>query len=851
MFTGMGKFDMILRPYRFDLMQGFFSKRVFPWFFARVEISPEHLKKWRGLVSRGVVVPLLDSPSRVDFLALYYLYQNKGGNYPRFPMGISMIPWISIKGWAAHLIGYTSWILKKVCIFDPFSPEDGKEVDRLGRVPFTLYIHPAGSYVQRCLNFRMNPLEAIVRYQRRCSLPIYLVPHLLIYDVLPQTEKRSLYTAFWGRLATPKWTLRTKNILMRKGIQVRLGTPIDVQRILRQYNSQSDIALSREIHRSAAAILDKKMRGISGPPLPSRDRMITQLLEDPDLWKFIEKKSREQGKSSDEIAKRARNYASEIASDLRPSYVKQWEKVLRWVWQSLYDGVDINREAQQRLRRIARNYPIIYIPSHKSHIDYFLLSFILYEMNLPLPLIAAGTNLSFWPVGPIFRRSGAFFIRRTFRNNPLYGEVFYFYLRELIREGIPIEFFIEGGRSRTGKLIFPKKGMISMILRAFFEGAAPDIYFVPTAISYEKIVEEENYIRELRGDEKRKEKMWDLFRIRKIFRKRYGTVYVRFGTPVSLKRYLHKNKIHTLPESIERRRVLYQSAADDIIRDINKAMVVTPSSLVAAALLSYVDRSVGQFEIIETAKLYLRILRDLGADFPFVDEEVLHSISRSIRLFMQDGVLCKGHNFDSDNPQYFVPLDKRIHLEFSKNMMVSHLAPLSLYCWVIQAPSEEVFSSNYQAFNFLFYLFRHEFLMFPDSPMHWYRLGHARLGGVSVREVQKLRQLTTSALEGYFVGASYTLKDGLKVPLKENRFIQEMIRWGKDMVETEQVRCPESVTSAILQGWLRVASEKGIIAVAEEGELRRRRERMIERGPNFQKVREVVGSLNILLSVRP
>jgi len=194
----------------------------------------------------------------------------------------------------------------------------------------------------------------------------------------------------------PRWTLRMKSLLMRKRIQVRLGTPIDIQRFLKQYPGLSDTALAREVHRAAVTILDKKLRGLSGPSLPSRDRMVTQLLEDPELWRFLEEMSEETEKPVEELAQKARNYASEIAADLRPSYVKQWEKVLRWVWQSLYDGVDINEEAEQRLRRIARNYPIIYVPSHKSHIDYFLLSYVLFQMNLPLPLIAAGINLSFW-----------------------------------------------------------------------------------------------------------------------------------------------------------------------------------------------------------------------------------------------------------------------------------------------------------------------------------------------------------------------------------------------------------------------------------------------------------------------
>ena len=840
-----------LKPYRFDLLQGFVAKYLFPWLFTHVEISPDHLKKWRRLVARGVVIPVLDFPSRIDFLTLYHLYRNKGGNYPRFPIGVSMFPWVSIRGIFVFLRASLIWVFKKICLFDPFAAGQEGEIAKLGRVPFTLHIHPTGAYLRRCLSLRATPLESIVRYQRGCDLPIYLVPHLIIYDFFPPTEKKSLYTAFWGKVSMPKWTLRMKSLLMRKRIQVRFGTPIDVRRFLKQHPELSDTALAREIHRAAVTILDKKLRGISGPSLPSRERMVTQLLEDPELWRFLEEMSEKSQKPVEELARKARNYANEIAADLRPSYVKQWEKILRWVWQSLYDGVDINEEAEQRLRRIARNYPVIYVPSHKSHIDYFLLSYVLYEMNLPLPLIAAGINLSFWPVGPIFRRSSAFLIRRSFRDNPLYAEVFYSYLRELIREGVPLEFFIEGGRSRTGKLILPKKGMLSMIFRALFEKAATDIYVVPTAVSYERIVEEEGYIRELKGDEKRKERTRDLLRIRKIFRKRYGTVYVRFGKPVSLKRYLQSRQIESLPESVEQRQNLYQKAADDIVLAIQKAMAVTPSSLLAAALLSFRGRGMRHSEIMETADLYLRLLKEVGAEFPKKSEEMKQALSRSLELFMQDNVLQKGIEIDAADPTYFVPPEKRIHLEFSKNMMVIHLAPLSLYSWSLVPTPEEVAKSPYQVFVFLHQIFKYEFLMFSESPLHWTRQGHALLKSLSEKEIVKLRNLTMSALEGYFVAATYTMKESWEKPVGEKRLVRDMISFGKEMIATSQIVCPESVTSATFHGWIRIALERKILGVVpeKEGQPQKRRERLIEKGENFREVGEITGILDSLLSL--
>lgn len=277
---------------------------------------------------------------------------------------------------------------------------------------------------------------------------------------------------------------------------------------------------------------------------------------------------------------------------------------------------------------------------------------------------------------------------------------------------------------------------------------------------------------ELRGGEKRREEKWDLFKIRKIFRKRYGTVFVRFGTPISLKRYLGKNNVKMLPESVERRRELYQRAADDVQR----AIAVTPSSLVAAALLSHIDRSISRSKVIETSELYLKILEDLKADFHLKGEDVWAALLRSLDLFTQDGVVRKGVEIDREDLSYFVPLEKRIHLEFSKNMMVAHLAPISLYAWAARASQRNRSVSPYQVFSLLFHLLRYEFFLPVEHPMQWYKLGHAKLEDLPDEGVQTLCHLTLSTLEGFLVGSSYILRGMQDEQVKEKGLVREMIR---------------------------------------------------------------------------
>ena len=147
---------------------------------------------------------------------------------------------------------------------------------------------------------------------------------------------------------------------------------------------------------------------------------------------------------------------------------------------------------------------------------------------------AAGINLSFWPLGPLFRGAGAYFIRRSFDDNEVYKAVFRSYLKFLIREGYTQEFFIEGGRTRTGKMLTPKLGMLTAIVNAFTQGVRRDLYFVPISIHYGRIPEEEAYRREVSGEEKERESLGALLRARSVLKRRYGTVYVSFADPISL-----------------------------------------------------------------------------------------------------------------------------------------------------------------------------------------------------------------------------------------------------------------------------------------------------------------------------
>src|SRR5690554_636021 len=198
-------------------------------------------------------------------------------------------------------------------------------------------------------------------------------------------------------------------------------------------------------------------------------------------------------------------------SDYAYTAIRFLELVLSWFWNKFYDGIKVNN--LDGVREIAHGHEIIYVPCHRSHIDYLLMSYLLFTNGLTPPHIAAGINLNMPVIGGLLRRGGAFFMRRSFRGNPLYASVFNEYLHTLFTKGFPVEYFVEGGRSRTGRMLQPKTGMLAITLRSYLRSSRLPIAFVPVYIGYERVLEGRTYLGELRGAAKKKESIGDLFRV--------------------------------------------------------------------------------------------------------------------------------------------------------------------------------------------------------------------------------------------------------------------------------------------------------------------------------------------------
>ena len=323
------------------------------------------------------------------------------------------------------------------------------------------------------------------------------------------------------------------------------------------------------------------------------------------------------------------------------------DRFLRWLWNKLYQGIQV--ENADRVRKLAlEGHEIVYVPCHRSHIDYLLLSYVLYHQGLVTPHIAAGINLNFWPVGGMFRRGGAFFIRRTFKGNRLYSTIFREYLSELFHRGYAVEYFIEGGRSRTGRLLAPKTGMMSMTLQALQQQQSRPITIVPVYVGYEHVLEVDTYAKELRGAAKEKENAGLVLRVIKKLRN-LGKGYVNFGEPITLNAYLNQN-FPEWKEPPEDRPQWFNKAVDavshQVMVNINKAAAVNAMNLTGTALLSSRQRALSREQLLEQLSSYQQLLQNV----PYSDDVVVPAEKPEIMLdhvlsLDRVGILVEKDNF--------------------------------------------------------------------------------------------------------------------------------------------------------------------------------------------------------------
>jgi len=443
-----------------------------------------------------------------------------------------------------------------------------------------------------------------------CS-DIQIVPVTVLIGRAPENE-----SGFFKVLFSENWDLGGRfrrfftTIVNGRATMVQFGQPLMLDQI--RAETDDDGQALAKLSRVLRVHFKRVRTAAIGPDRSHRRTLVETVVKSEAVQASVEAKARRDGISHDKAEDAARSYAREIAADYSYTLVRIAEMLLTWFWNRIYRGVEVKHF--RNFRETSPGHEVVYVPCHRSHIDYLLLSYLLYNRGFVPPHIAAGVNLNMPLIGPILRRGGAFFLRRSFRSQPLYAAVFNQYVSLILSKGVSLEYFIEGTRSRTGRLLPPRAGMLSITVRAFLRAQNRPLMFQPVYIGYEQLAEGSSYISELSGQQKKPESLSDFRNLINILRKDYGEVTVSFGDPIMLNGLLdaHAPDWQSEGYSMDSKPPWLPGVIDDlsqqIMVNINRSAHVNPINLLATSLLAGRKHALDEGDLSRLLELFKAIM---------------------------------------------------------------------------------------------------------------------------------------------------------------------------------------------------------------------------------------------------
>ena len=486
---------------------------------------------------------------------------------------------------------------------DPYRAGFMREEIQKGTPAFIALVEKRDFY-RRFIKSRTDPIHHLIDIQRSWERPICIIPQLLLFSKHPASTWPTLTDIFFGSPQKPG-KLRRLATLFRKPerIFIEVSDPINLKHYLQaaENRGRSVEYLALKLRRDLMSQINAHRKSITGPTIKTPEEIKQEILTSEELRKFMATYAKRREMTIAQSRREALGYVDEIAANYSPSFISIMHRIMGRFLKTLFESVTFSAEALATIKRVSRRGPIIFMPAHKSHMDSLLLSFTLYDNHMPCPHVFAGKNLAFWPMAPLFRRVGAFFVRRSFKGAVFYAKVFSAYIFQVLKEGFNIAVYIEGTRSRSGKLLQPQLGMLSILLNAYFEGACKDLIFVPVFIAYDRIPDEGAYLHEISGGKKSPENFRQMLKAKTILKNRYGRVHLNFGQPLALNDMLAEAGLTGAVLSSKQQNSLCRHIGAQMMNAIDRQTMVTPQSLVAGALLS------GGKEIVSRKELTFRI----------------------------------------------------------------------------------------------------------------------------------------------------------------------------------------------------------------------------------------------------
>lgn len=522
---------------------------------------------------------------------------------------------------------------------------------------------------------------------------------------------------------------------------------------------------------------------------------------------------------------------NEIKGGYSQTAVSALETFLDKTFVKLYDGVNLEVPEGFDLKTCLNQYHVVLCPNHQSHADYIAIQYVLYK-KYKLPVyIAAGINLNIFPIGDIFKKCGAFFIRRKF-DDELYKIAFQGYIYYLLKTDKVVEFFFEGGRTRTGKLLPPKYGLFSMILDAHtkFDKNKKPLIFIPVSIAHEHIPEEGAHAKELSGKKKEKEKSTQLLKLFKLFSKKLGTVHIRFGDGI----VVDDNEFDLKEKT--------QDLAFETFRRVGKAMPITPSALLSLILLDEPSGALTWKQIEQKATDIIDYCQHMKISMTksLHSSTALGALKTAMDMFINNNKVELIRKEKLNQIFYTVQEESRVHLLYHKNMVVHHFFVPA----VINATWFNIFNGTIKTdlelkkfllvkrkeLKFEFYLPRTQEMILEGMKIIEYAIGR-KLDSIDdilklniddlYKVASKVRQFSTALsyiYEAYYISA-VAVQYLADKPFTEDQFLNVAgDLFQMEMEHGRVVKYPESFTVPKLKSTLSYLENLGIVSKNPKGD---------------------------------
>jgi len=827
-----------LRDGRYEYLSGVLDQEP-PWILmklirllsSRVVIDDHVVEKLRDISTRCPIVYAMKYRSMYDLEFLRMRFAALRLPAPCFVFGMSSGFSGSFRKWLKVWRNKFMSLIPDAGASVPLEENVAREIMELGGAGVMFLVDEKTSR-KRYVHPALDPLRMLMDLQGSMAGSIAVVPLVILYDRTQRRTIRPLWESFLGDPDQPG-ILKRLLIAVRKWTvpELLVGEPVYLIAEFEEFGSEKEWEEAPfEVRTKLVAAINARIRVNRGPERMSRTEIKELVLQDPKVQTAVREAVSLESTGEETVRKKAESYVDEMAGDQRVQVHHFLYYVLKWTFSQIFNGVDIRETDFQILKEKNQKGSLIYVSCHKSHVDYLVIGFLSFINQMAIPYMAAGKNLSFWPVGPILRNAGAFFIRRSFKNlglfTGLYTSVFEAYLKVLVKENVNINFYIEGGRSRTGKLLPPRVGMLSSLVQAVGDGAVSDMTFVPTFVGYDQVPEENSYLRELSGREKQKETFRSLLRSREVLKKRFGKAYIRFHSPLSYRQFCDRwrAEIGNDKQDLSSNRKMLQDFAYHLMAGIVRSGVVTPIDLVAAGLMCTSKNRVSKRTLLESVRCLSDSLRGADIEFAASLEQLETVVETSLGLFRIRGFLDVDAELDSNGQaSYIINESGRIHLDFYRNSLINYLWPAALVATVFLADDSRTdcsYDRIYERFGIFKQLLVKEVICDPlvgdkelvDGIVRFYvEQGWVNedLKPANTEALEYLSGVVRDLLSVYYLAlvASDTIdKEGIV----QKEFARTMVKTARDMLGENKDTAIPPVTSLTVDNALMRFSEMGV-----------------------------------------